>query len=113
MTLRTQLRGELIQPGEAHYDEARKVYNTMIDKHPALVARCTAAADVISAIFEFKRQTVRHMVTKVEVHDDKTTTVHIESRSGADDEQTTNTGHIEITPDLSPKCAPRLSARFD
>ena len=48
--LRAQLRGELIQPGDAHYDEARKVYNAMIDKRPALITRCTDAADVISAV---------------------------------------------------------------
>jgi UDP-N-acetylenolpyruvoylglucosamine reductase len=48
--LRTQLRGELIQPGDAHYDEARKVYNAMIDKRPALIARCVDVADVISAV---------------------------------------------------------------
>lgn len=48
--LRAQLRGELIQPGDARYDEARRVYNAMIDRHPALVARCVDAADVISAV---------------------------------------------------------------
>ncbi len=48
--LRAQVRGELIQPGDARYDEARKVYNAMIDKRPALVARCVDAADVISAV---------------------------------------------------------------
>ena len=46
----TQLRGELIQPGDAAYDEARKVYNGMIDKRPALIAQCVDAADVISAV---------------------------------------------------------------
>jgi UDP-N-acetylenolpyruvoylglucosamine reductase len=45
-----QLRGELIQPGDDHYDEARKVYNAMIDKRPALIARCADVADVISAV---------------------------------------------------------------
>jgi len=45
-----QLRGELIQPGDVHYDEARKVYNAMIDKRPALIARCIDAADVINAV---------------------------------------------------------------
>ena len=34
------LRGELIVPGDAGYDEARAVYNGMIDKHPAAIARC-------------------------------------------------------------------------
>jgi len=48
--LRAQLRGQLIQPGDGQYDQARKVYNAMIDKHPALIARCVDAADVISAI---------------------------------------------------------------
>ncbi len=47
---RAQLRGELVQPDDAHYDEARKVYNAMIDKRPALIARCVDAADVISAV---------------------------------------------------------------
>jgi FAD/FMN-containing dehydrogenase len=47
---RAQLRGELIQPEDAHYEEARKVYNAMIDKHPALIARCVDVADVISAV---------------------------------------------------------------
>ena len=48
--LRGQLRGELIRPGDANYDDARRVYNAMIDKHPALIARCTDVADVISAV---------------------------------------------------------------
>src|SRR5206468_3327361 len=48
--LRAQVRGELIRPGNAHYDEARKVYNAMIDKRPALIARCVDVADVISAV---------------------------------------------------------------
>lgn len=47
---RAQLRGELIQPGDSTYDEARKVYNGMIDKHPALIAQCVDVADVINAV---------------------------------------------------------------
>jgi len=47
---RTRLRGELIQPDCAGYDEARKVYNAMIDKHPAFIARCVDVADVISSV---------------------------------------------------------------
>jgi FAD binding domain/Berberine and berberine like len=49
-TFRAQLRGELIQPGDPNYDAARRVYNAMIDKHPALIARCVDVADVISAV---------------------------------------------------------------
>ena len=44
------LRGELIQPGDVNYDEARAIYNAMIDKSPALIARCVDAADVITAV---------------------------------------------------------------
>ncbi len=37
--LRAGLRGELISPGDEAYEEARAVYNAMIDKRPALIAR--------------------------------------------------------------------------
>ena len=42
--------GQLIGPADAGYDEARKVYNAMIDRHPALVARCTSADDVAMVV---------------------------------------------------------------
>ncbi len=48
--LQAGLRGELIQPGDEGYETARKVYNAMIDKRPALIARCTDVADVIAAV---------------------------------------------------------------
>src|ERR1700692_447954 len=44
------LRGPLLQPGEGGYDEARKVWNGMIDRLPALIARCAGVADVIAAV---------------------------------------------------------------
>ena len=44
------LRGALLQPGDAAYDEARIVWNGMIDRHPALIARCAGVADVIAAV---------------------------------------------------------------
>jgi FAD/FMN-containing dehydrogenase len=49
-TLKANLRGELIQPGDAGYEAARKVYNGMIEKRPALIARCADVADVIAAV---------------------------------------------------------------
>ncbi|MGH2501686.1 MAG: FAD-binding oxidoreductase [Ktedonobacterales bacterium] len=48
--LKTQLRGDLIQAGDPGYDEARKVYNGMIDRRPRLIVRCLDVADVISAV---------------------------------------------------------------
>jgi hypothetical protein len=47
---RAQLRGTLVQPGDAEYDDARKVYNAMIDKRPRLIARCADVADVIASV---------------------------------------------------------------
>jgi FAD/FMN-containing dehydrogenase len=43
-------RGALIHPGAANYDEARKVFNGMIDRRPALIARCSSAEDVVMAV---------------------------------------------------------------
>src|SRR5262245_29762932 len=48
--LREAFRGELISPDHPGYDEARKVWNGMIDRRPALIARCTGVADVRSAV---------------------------------------------------------------
>ena len=42
--------GQLLQPVDAGYDEARRVHNGMVDKKPALIARCRGAADVVDAI---------------------------------------------------------------
>jgi FAD binding domain len=44
------LAGELIQPGEQGYDEARQAYNGMIDRRPRLIVRCVDVADVIAAV---------------------------------------------------------------
>ena len=49
-SLKTHLRGELILPSDATYDEARKLYNAMIDKKPAAIARCVDVADVIACV---------------------------------------------------------------
>jgi hypothetical protein len=47
---KASLGGELIQPNDDSYDDARKVWNAMIDKRPALIARCSGTADVITAV---------------------------------------------------------------
>jgi hypothetical protein len=49
-SLAASLRGELIQPGDDAYDGARAVYNGMIDRYPAAIARCRDTADVIAVV---------------------------------------------------------------
>src|SRR6266700_1553404 len=44
------LRGRLLRPDDGGYDEARKVWNGMIDRRPALIARCAGVADVIASV---------------------------------------------------------------
>ena len=53
--LKSELRGELIEPNDTRYDAMRKVYNAMIDRKPRLIARCADAADVIAAV-KFARE---------------------------------------------------------
>ena len=53
--LKTRLRGPVILPGEAGYDESRSVWNAMIDRRPAAVARCLGTADVIACV-QFARE---------------------------------------------------------
>lgn len=48
--LKTNLRGRVIEPHDPEYDDARKVYNAMIDKKPRLIARCADVADVIHSV---------------------------------------------------------------
>jgi FAD/FMN-containing dehydrogenase len=48
--LRGELRGPLLRPGADGYDAARRVWNGMIDRKPALIARCAGAADVLAAV---------------------------------------------------------------
>jgi FAD binding domain/Berberine and berberine like len=52
---KSQLRGELIEPTDARYDDVRKVYNAMISRKPRLIALCADVADVIAAI-QFARK---------------------------------------------------------
>lgn len=53
--LRSGLRGALLLQGDAGYDNARHIWNGAFDRHPALIARCEGASDVIQAV-NFARQ---------------------------------------------------------
>lgn len=48
--LRRQVRGEIVQPGDAGYDDARAVYNAMHSRWPALVVRAAGVEDVVAAV---------------------------------------------------------------
>lgn len=45
-----RLRGTVLRPGDPAYDESRRLYNGMIDKHPSLIVRCADVADVIAGV---------------------------------------------------------------
>jgi len=48
--LAMEMRGVLIRPGDPGYDDARMVRNGLIDRHPAVIARCHGTADVVAAV---------------------------------------------------------------
>ena len=50
------ITAEVLRPGEAGYDEARTVWNAMVDRHPALVVRCRDTRDVVDAVALARRE---------------------------------------------------------
>ncbi|MHA1961356.1 MAG: FAD-binding oxidoreductase [Candidatus Thorarchaeota archaeon] len=48
--LKLQIQGDVLLPSDDDYDKARKIWNGMIDKRPALIVRCAGPADVIDAV---------------------------------------------------------------
>lgn len=48
--LKATLRGQLLTPDSAGYDEARAIWNAMIDRRPAFIVRCAGTADVMRAV---------------------------------------------------------------
>ncbi|NUK49403.1 FAD-binding oxidoreductase [Streptomyces lunaelactis] len=53
--LRGAVRGDIVQPGDPDYDEARKVYNAMHDKRPAIVVRAVDVGDIVATV-DFARE---------------------------------------------------------
>lgn len=49
-SLKARLRGPLLLPADAGYDESRSLWNAMIDRRPAAVVRCLGAADIVTSI---------------------------------------------------------------
>src|SRR5215510_7341308 len=48
--LTSTFTGQLLMPPDAGYEDARKVHNGLVDKRPALIARCHGVADVVDAV---------------------------------------------------------------
>jgi FAD/FMN-containing dehydrogenase len=48
--LKKQVRGEILQPSDSAYDEARSIYNAMIDRRPAVIIRCTGTGDAVAGV---------------------------------------------------------------
>lgn len=48
--LRESFQGDIVLPGDANYDEVRAIWNGMIDRRPAVIARCTSSDDVVQAV---------------------------------------------------------------
>src|SRR5436190_14807831 len=54
--LRSRVSGDVVAPGDAEYEDARNVFNGMIDKRPAAIVRCTGPADVAAVIEVARRE---------------------------------------------------------
>src|SRR5438045_5572427 len=61
--LQAGLRGPLLRPGDDAYEAARKLWNGMFDRKPALIARCAGAADVMTAV-NFARDHGLHVAVR-------------------------------------------------
>jgi FAD/FMN-containing dehydrogenase len=48
--LRSVLHGQVLEPADAGYNEARKIWNASVSKHPKIIAQCSGVADVIAAV---------------------------------------------------------------
>src|SRR5690242_11977475 len=49
-TFKAAFRGEVLQPADSAYEDARRIWNASVDKRPGFIARCSGVADVVSAV---------------------------------------------------------------
>src|ERR1700760_4472360 len=47
---KSAFQGQIFEPSDAGYDDARRIWNASVDKHPRLIARCSGVGDVIAAV---------------------------------------------------------------
>lgn len=62
-TLTEESHGDVLRPGDEGYEDARSIWNAMIDREPAVIIRCTGTADVITAV-DFAREHDRLLAIK-------------------------------------------------
>jgi hypothetical protein len=58
-TFRESMKGVVLAPGDEGYDDARKLWNGMHDKHPALIARCSGTTDIVTAVNFAREEGIR------------------------------------------------------
>src|SRR5438045_2502273 len=49
-SFKSSFHGQIFEPADAGYDEARRIWNASVDKRPGLIARCSGVADVVAAV---------------------------------------------------------------
>ncbi|HEX2647115.1 MAG TPA: FAD-binding oxidoreductase, partial [Candidatus Dormibacteraeota bacterium] len=54
--LRRSFSGDILTAGDPEYDEARTIWNAMVDKKPAVIARCATTEDVAASVKLARRQ---------------------------------------------------------
>ena len=47
---RSSFHGQVLEPANAGYNDARQIWNASVSKHPRIIARCSGVADVIAAV---------------------------------------------------------------
>ena len=57
-TFQKTFKGTLISPSDSNYDHARKVWNHMIDRRPALIAQCSGTQDVVRVVRPFGKNQI-------------------------------------------------------
>ncbi len=60
----SQLRGTLVMPSDSDYNETRKVYNGMIDKHPGMIVLCEDVADVMACVNFARENNIHRGITR-------------------------------------------------
>jgi hypothetical protein len=61
--------GEILRPPDLEYNAARRLWNAMIDKRPAVLARCRSTSDVVAALSQDTEQRLAMLTVSVQEYD--------------------------------------------